>query len=199
MSTDLRIAGPEDIDIIADTVADSFQHMPVIAYLVPDQARRWKVSRAWYRLYIEHALSGAGQVVMTEDGAAVAVWFDRTGEVTEPDDYAKRLADLAGDDLWRFQHLDKQMDDNHPHGEPHWHLLFLATHPAKQSQGLGSALMAYTHRQLDADGIAAYLEATSTQNQQLYHRHGYTDMTPPTIGVDGDTVLYRMWRQAENG
>ena len=35
--------------------------------------------------------------------------------------------------------------------------------------------------------------------QRLYHRHGYTDMTPPTIAVDGDTVLYRMWRPVTNG
>ncbi|WP_430788218.1 GNAT family N-acetyltransferase [Actinoplanes sp. G11-F43] len=194
----LRIAGPTDVDTVADIVAASFQHMPVIHYLVPDDQRRLPVSRAWYRLYIQHAIGGAGQVVMTEDATAAAVWFDRTGEVTEPENYAKHLADLAGDDLPRFEHLDHQMDSSHPR-DPHLHLLFLAVLPDRWGQGLGSALMDHTHNQLDADGIPAYLEATSPDNQRLYHRHGYTDMTPPTIAVDGDTVLYRMWRPVANG
>jgi GNAT superfamily N-acetyltransferase len=194
----LRTAGLADVDTVADIVAASFQHMPVIRYLVPDDQRRLPVSRAWYRLYIEHAIRGAGQVVMTDDATAAAVWFDRTGEVTEPEDYAKHLADLSGDDLPRFEHLEHQMDAHHPR-DPHFHLLFLAVLPDRWGQGLGSALMNHTHTQLDADGIAAYLEATSPDNQRLYHRHGYTDMTPPTIAVDGDTVLYRMWRPVTNG
>ena len=198
MSTDLRIADHDDIDPVADLVAHSFLRMPVIAYLVPDKARRWEVSRDWYRIFVEHAINGAGQVVMTQDGKGAAVWFDRTNEeVTEPYDYAKRLAALAGDNLPQFQHLDQQMDANHPH-DPHWHLLFLAVHPDRWSQGLGSALMEHTHRELDARGIAAYLEATSAANRRLYHRHRYADMSPPTIAVEGDTVLHRMWRPAKN-
>jgi hypothetical protein len=81
-----RIAGPGDIDTVADLVADAFDHLDVIHYLVPDPAQRRTVSRDWYRLYVEHAISGAGRVVMTDDGSAAAVWFDRTGEATEPDD-----------------------------------------------------------------------------------------------------------------
>jgi ribosomal protein S18 acetylase RimI-like enzyme len=188
----LRVAGPDDIDTVADIVADAFDHLEVIHYLVPDPARRRTVSRDWYRLYIAHAIGGAGQVVMTEDDSAAAVWFDRTGEASEPEGYEKRLAELAGEDLPRFQHLDLQMEANHP-GDPQWHLLFLAVRPERWSQGLGSTLMNYTHARLDADGTAAYLEATSEQNAELYRRHGYTDMNPPTIAVSDDTVLYRMW------
>jgi GNAT superfamily N-acetyltransferase len=189
----IRIAGRQDIDTVADIVAEAFRDLDVIRYLVPDDERRLPVSRAWYRLYIEHAISGAGQVVMTDDNSAAAVWFDRTGEVTEPEGYAKRLADLAGDDLDQFEHLDRQMDAFHPH-DLHRHLLFLAVRPQAQSRGLGSALMNYTHPRLDADGIPAYLEATGAENRRLYLRHGYTDMTPPTIPVSGDTILHRMWR-----
>jgi GNAT superfamily N-acetyltransferase len=189
----VRTAGLNDIDTVAGIVADSFVHMPIISYLVPDARRRHQVSRDWYRLYIEHAISGAGHVDMTGDGAAAAVWFDRTKIFTEPDAYAERLAELAGDDLPQFEHLDALMDTNHP-SQPHQHLLFLAVLPDRWGQGLGSRLMDYTHRHLDAGGVPAYLEATSEENARLYRRHGYTDMAPPTIPVTGDTVLYRMWR-----
>lgn len=193
----LRLAGPADTDHVADLIADAFDHMPVIHYLVPDPNRRQPISKAWYKLYVEHAISGAGQVVMTEDGSAAAVWFDRTGEAREPDDYEKYLADLAGDYLPRFQRLDRQMDIHHP-TDSHWHLLFLAVHPDRWRHGLGSALMRYTHSRLDAEGTAAYLEATNEQNARLYRRHGYQNMNPSTIAVTDDIPLHRMWRPARN-
>ena len=192
-TADLHIAGEHDIDVVADIVTDAFAHLDVIRFLVPNDQHRQQVSRDWYRLHIAHAISGAGQVVLTGDGTATAVWFDRTRDVSAPQHYATRLAQLAGDDLPQFQHLDTQMDAYHPN-DPHWHLLFLAVHPDHWGQGLGSQLMAHTHQRLDTDGVPAYLEATSEQNRRLYQRHGYTDMTPPTITVSDDTVLYRMWR-----
>lgn len=189
----LRLAGPDDIDTVADIVTDAFDHLKVIHYLVPDPAQRRTVARDWYRLYITHAINGEGQVVVTADATAAAVWFDRTRPLSEPEGYEKHLAELAGDDLPQFQHLDLQMEAHHP-TDPHWHLLFLAVRPDRWSQGLGGRLMDHTHRQLDTDGIPAYLEATGLQNRALYRRHGYNDMNPPTIAVAGDTVLYRMWR-----
>ncbi|GLH99871.1 GNAT family N-acetyltransferase [Phytohabitans aurantiacus] len=193
----LRTAGEADIDNVADLIADSFDHIDVIHFLVPDPDLRRPVTRDWYRLYVEHAIGGAGQVVMTADGAAAAVWFDRTGAPSEPEDYDKRLAELAGEHLDHFQHLDRQMEARHP-TDPHWHLLFLAVRPDRWSQGLGSALMDHTHARLDAEGVPAYLEATSEQNRKLYRRHGYTDMIPPVIEVSAVAHLYRMWRPTQN-
>nr|WP_221383163.1 GNAT family N-acetyltransferase [Actinoplanes polyasparticus] len=193
----LRNATEPDVDLVADIVADAFLHLDVIRYLVPNPQRRRPVSRAWYRLYIAHAINGAGHVILTADGSAAAVWFDRTREPTEPDDYTARLAEITGDDLPRFQHLDAQMDAHHPTGA-HWHLLFLAVHPSQWGQALGSQLMAHTHQRLDADGIPAYLEATNPQNQRLYHHHGYTDMTPLEIPVGDSEPLLRLWRDTNN-
>ena len=194
----VRIAGPDDIYTVAGIVTDAFENLDVISFLVPDESRRRTVSRDWYRLYIAHAIRGAGQVVMTADATAAAVWFDRTTKPIGPDDYDKNLAEITGDDLPRFQHLDAQMNAYHPTDE-HWHLLFLAVRPAHWGQGLGSALMDHTHSRLDGEHTPAYLEATSEQNRRLYRRHGYNDMAPPTIAVSGDTVLYRMWRPALDG
>lgn len=193
----LRVAGPGDIDTVAEIVADSFLHLEAIRFLVADPDRRRQVTRAWYRLHIAHAIEGAGQVVMTEDASAAAVWFDRTGEVSEPQDYAKRLAEIAGEDLPQFQELDAQMEAQHP-TEAHWHLLFLAVRPQRWNQGLGSRLMDYTHTRLDAEGVPGYLEATSVQNRRLYRRHGYTDMNPPVITLSDATILYRMWRPPQH-
>lgn len=193
----LVVAGPRDLDTVADVVTAAFEPLKVIQDLVPDPVERRDVTRGWYRLHIEHAIRrGCGEVVMTEDRNAVAVWFDRTGKITDPHDYDSRLTDIAGDHLPRFEHLDKVMDANHPR-EPHWYLLFLATRPGWQSQGLGSTLMNYTHARLDALRIPAYLEATGIENRDLYRRNGYMDMSPPTIAVSDGTELYRMWRDPQ--
>jgi GNAT superfamily N-acetyltransferase len=189
----IRVAGPGDIDPVARIVARAFDHLEVIAFLVPDPNRRRRVPQAWYRLYIEHAIRGAGHVLVTDNYTAAAVWFDRTGEATDPDDYTERLAAVAGDDLPRFQELDQKMADLHPHA-PHRHLLFLAVDPDCWNHGYGSLLMDVTHAELDANGESAYLEATGKDNARLYERHGYTHMDPPTINLSDGTVLYRMWR-----
>ncbi|MFC7279630.1 GNAT family N-acetyltransferase [Paractinoplanes rhizophilus] len=189
----LRIAGEADIDLIADLVADSFDHLEVIHWLVPDPDRRRQVARDWYRAYAEHAIRGAGQVVLTDDHTACAVWFDRTVPASEPENYAQRLATLAGKHLDRFQHLDAQMDNHHP-TDAHWHLLFLAVRPGQWGQGIGSHLMNHTHKQLDAQGIPAYLEATNNDNARLYGRHRYTNLVPFNLPIADDISLYRMWR-----
>ncbi len=147
---------------------------------------------------IADLIGGAGQVVTTEDGSAAAVWFDRTGEVTEPENYQKRLAETTGEDLPRFAQLDQEMEAHHP-STPHEHLLFLAVRPDRWSQGLGSKLMDYTHADLDAEGTPAHLEATSKQNHRRYQQHGYQDMNRPTLTVSHGTPLFGMWRPAGRG
>jgi len=191
----IDVAGLSDLNAVARLVGRSFAHLEVISFLVPDPVRRQHVPNDWYGLYIEHAIRGAGQVLVTDDFTACAVWFDRTGEVTEPKDYAERLAVVAGDDLPQFLELDRKMDALHP-ADPHRHLLFLAVDPDHWDQGLGSRLLDVTHAELDANGECAYLEATGDENARLYRRHGYTDMDPATIELSDGTQLRRMWRPA---
>ena len=66
----------------------------------------------------------------------------------------------------------KQMAAYHP-GEPHWHLPLIGVDPARQSQGIGSALQRYVLEQCDRQQVLAYLEATSPRNVALHKRHGF--------------------------
>jgi ribosomal protein S18 acetylase RimI-like enzyme len=147
----------------------------------------------WFEILVQHALT-AGQVIIAEDYAGAAVWFDRTGEGSEPPNYEARREQAAGPYAARFEQLDELLDENHPQ-EPHWHLAFLAVHPDRQRNGLGSKLLQYTHDKISSP---VYLEATSLDSRRLYEeRHGYFPMTPTEIRPGDGPAFYRMWRPAD--
>lgn len=70
----------------------------------------------------------------------------------------------------------------HP-SEPHWYLPLIGAHPASQGRGLGAALLAQRLATCDAEGLPAYLEATSERSVPLYRRHGFEVLTVLRIGT----------------
>ena len=189
----IRTATDErDVAHAADLIARSFDHLDANRYLVPDDTHRLPILRRYFHTLTEHAARGAGEVLLTD--GAVLVSFDRTEEPAPPPNYEQQLAETAGEHLTRFQEIEDLLDAHHP-AEPHWHLAFMAVEPDQQGQGLGNLLMSHVLTRIDHSGAAAYLEATNPDNQRLYRRHGFTDMTPCTLHVnDGTPVFHRMWR-----
>ena len=68
--------------------------------------------------------------------------------------------------------LFAKMEEFHLH-EPHWYLPLIAADPARQGQGLGTALMEAAIARIDADGLPAYLESSNPRNISLYERFGF--------------------------
>lgn len=176
---------------VADLLGLVFDPQDINQWLVDDPAERQERMSRWFEILVRHAIGGAGRVVVAEDGSAAAVWLDRTGEATEPDDYEERLVKVAGPHLPRFQELDVLLEENHP-AEPHWHLAFLVVHPSRQRRGIGSKLMQHTYGELPHP---VYLEATTIESRTLYEtRHGFERMTPAQIRTVGGPPFHRMWR-----
>ena len=203
MSDIVTVTDSARLTAIGGQIARSFDHLDANRYLIPDPERRLDAMSEFFAVLTEHAGNGGGRVFETSDGHAVAVWFDRTVEPTEPEDYARRIEKAAGPYAERFAELDEAFEADHP-AQPHWHLAFLAVDPGFQNHGLGSALMEHTHKWLDQNGLPAYLEATNADNQRVYRRHNYANMAPseivigdPQNNTDDSTegaVFYRMWR-----
>jgi GNAT superfamily N-acetyltransferase len=183
----------EDAAWVADLIGEAFHPLAVAGWLVPDPQERAQVLPANFRIFVDHALAH-GQVQITGDGAAVAVWFPRETELPEPVAYQRRVAAACGGAAPRFLHLDELFDKHHPTA-PHHHLAFLAVRPGRQREGLGSALLRHYHDRLDAAGVPTYLEATSQPARDLYARHGYEVMGGPFCLPDA-TPLWPMWRPA---
>lgn len=183
---------------VAELLGVVFDDSEINHWLVPGPAaERLERMTGWFEILVRHALTGAGQVVVADKPtgdpyAAAAVWFDRTGDATEPYDYSARTAAVAGPHLARFEALDEVFDQHHP-TEPHHHLAFLVALP--QRTGIGSKLMQHTYNRLDTP---IYLEATSPDSRRLYEaRHGFDRMSPPEIRPAPDgPAFHRMWRPA---
>ena len=95
----IRRAGPEDAVQVAELVGTAFAPLKAVSWLLPEPSVRSRVMAADFLILVEHALK-YGHVDVVDQGVgqglAAAVWFDRTTEVPEPDDYDSRLEAACG-------------------------------------------------------------------------------------------------------
>lgn len=198
-------AGPGHLDACVRVLADAFGVGPLAEWLVPDDVRRPAVYRGYWRIDAEHALRPGSTAVVDvarADGGAVvgaAFWYPVAGGGT-PDltgqAYDRMLAAVVGDDdlLDRWQRLDLLIDRALPKLAEDWaYLGFLAVAPTHQRRGVGTALLAARHRDLDRSGTPAFLIASSPDSARLYARHGYRRHADP-VELPEATTMYPMLR-----
>jgi GNAT superfamily N-acetyltransferase len=133
-----------------------------------------------------------GGALVAEDYAGAALWLP-PGVGPDEEVMGEHLqrtapAHLQGD----IFALLEQMGSYHP-SEPHWYLPLIGVDPARQGQGVGSALMRHALAACDRDKLPAYLESTNPQNIPLYERHGFELLG--TIQAGSSPPLFPMLRK----
>ncbi|GAA4974170.1 GNAT family N-acetyltransferase [Actinoplanes utahensis] len=185
-----RAAAPH-IDLVSDILTAAFLHGDLAPWLIPDEIERRRVYRPYFRMLAAHAVEHGRVDVIGED--ACALWYDLGDDPDLTiDDYDRRLAEITGPALPRFQQIDEAMHRYHPRGRPHAYLAFLAVLPGRQGTGLGTALLDHRHAELTREDRPAYLEATGPANSALYQRKGYQPLGPFPVAPDGPH-LHPMW------
>jgi GNAT superfamily N-acetyltransferase len=185
-----------DLDPLAAVIAEAFCDLPPSRWLISDQASRRKIFPAYFRILVQHALAH-GVVHTTRQRTAAALWLPVPGEpAPQPPGYVPRLTSVTWPWTDRFLSFDHTLDTHHPAGTAHHHLAILAVHPSHQHRGTGTALLNTYHHELDQAHQAAYLEAPSERNRDLYLRHGYV-LRPdaPFFLPDCGPPFWPMWRQ----
>lgn len=200
---EIRRATAADAANTAELIAAAFHELDVSAWLVPDPAERIRTLAADFRIFVDHALThGEIHLIDHDTGLypiAAAVWFPQaTGPTPPPDDYDARLAAACGPATARFQVLDQHFDDTHPHEFPHHYLAYLATRPGRQSRGLGTTLLQHHHRNLDYQGVPAFLHASCSRTRDFYQRHGYQPLGEP-FHLPGGPPMWPAWREPNPG
>jgi len=192
---DVRRAGDGDRKQLATTLARAFADDPIVSWLAAPKTYARGGERAFAAALRTSYLPKA-EVYSAGDGKGVVIWVPPDKWKAPATDAIRLLPSyvaMCGRRLPRVLKLVAAMEKRHGQvEEPHWYIPFIATDPAAQGKGLGTALLQHVLANADAEGRPAYLEATCPRNQLLYHRHGFEPMDE--LRVDDSPPLTPMWR-----
>ena len=167
----ITIGKPEDKARLLQTIVLGFSADPMARWASPDAAvyldRRNEFFDAFGGAAFDH-----GTAFVADDGAAVATWLP-PGVGSDSERLTAIIAEQTPESrMGEMNELFAKMEEFHPR-EPHWYLPLIAADPARQGQGLGTALMEAAIARIDADGRPAYLESSNPRNIPLYERFGF--------------------------
>jgi GNAT superfamily N-acetyltransferase len=172
---------------VARTVAAAFASDPAWGWLLGAQYERLapKFAGALFDLRV-----GSGNVWVSDDIATVAMWESPggvDGSSEEPEQVWARYRAVAGEQAYqRLVNYSDGLAAVSP-AEPYWYLGVLATHPARQREGLATAALEPVLEHADWTGLACCLETSTAPNRRFYEQRGFVESTdvplpsgPPT-------------------
>ena len=196
--SDVRLATPDDRELMARIAAEGFYADPVLSWVCRDDDRRLEQLVNLMGGLFDDMVPDRGTVHLL-DAACTALWrrpdFDQLRPASErmqdaaaPDDAPNPFSD---EEVERLIILGGVMAEGHPH-EPHWYLNVVSTLPSRQGTGLGSTILQPVLAEADADGRPCYLESSNPRNVSLYLRHGFVETGALPL-PDGPSLI-QMWR-----
>lgn len=191
-----RVAERGDLPQVVATLARAFFDDPINRWIVPDDAQRRQGAPAFWSTFT-NACWAHGTVFTAGSESGAALWVPPGKPLvsdSEEEEFQRAVLESAGsaEAADRMADLMTMMAEHHP-AEDHWYLPFIGVDPTAQGHGIGSALLRIVLAEADRDGIPAYLEASSPQNQRLYERHGFVSTRQLT--VSDAPPIYAMWRE----
>jgi len=193
-ASEITRVAENQIDLAAGILARAFYSDPPMVYAIPDAAERARLLPPLMRTFATYATM-FGEPFMTGDSPqAVALWLPLVEfDTPERDREAglDRIPDILGaENFARLTHIARIAERFHKQSAPgsHLYLQFLGVEPARQGQGLGSALIRPMLERADANGSRCYLETFQPRNVPLYKRHGFEiviEDVEPNSGIRG--------------
>ncbi len=194
-----RRARLEDAGPLAQLFAKAFLDDPILDWLARSgPGRASGLEAMFFRLLYMRAIP-AGEVWMSDDGAACTIWLP-PGMAAWPRGILAQLkllplfVRLCGvGRIVRAAAISGAMERAHPR-EKHFYLYLIAVNPPFQGMGLGSAILGATLKRIDEAGMPAYLENSNPRNTPLYEGVGF--VAQKNISPEGAPPLIAMWRTA---
>jgi len=196
---DVRLAEADDVGAMSESLALAFEDDPVMCWLFGDAPPR---PTKYLRPFLAHEGKRhlKHRCVYTLDGHAGAAYWDPPGHwKTSTLDVLSMAPVLLGGMGRRVGHALRglgRMEKAHGEHPDHYYLAVLGTHPERQGEGIGAALMAPVLGTCHAEGIGAYLESSKESNVPYYRRHGFEVVGEVTFPGGGPTIR-PMWRDPQ--
>lgn len=191
-----RTVTTADVPAVARALAAAFLDDPQMRWVFRDDARRLAQLERGYPVFLARAWLPHGEAFTDDARSGAAVWV-RPGEWhLGPLAQLRMLpavARIARGDLARLMKVSTFLERRHPR-RAHWYLPMVGVAPAGQGRGLGAALMRPVLDRCDAEGVPAYLEASSARSRPLYERLGFVVTDELRYAADGPP-LWAMWRE----
>lgn len=195
-------AAPADWRAVSAALAAAFTGDPVMAWLIPDAARRPTALRRYFaietrRIALRHGRSTRSTDGRGTTGAALVLPPGRwRTPVHVQGIFGPRYTQIFGRRLPHALNVLTQMERRHLR-EPHVYLPYIGVRPETQGMGVGRALLQPVLGRCDRDGLPAYLEASSPRNAQLYERLGFA--ATEVIRPGGSPPIQLMVRPPASG
>jgi len=177
------------------TLTLAFEHDPACRWLFPEDAQ-YRLSFPIFALAFAGAAINRGTALVTPAVSGVALWLPPGEQPAEKALRASIDSTVSPQRQRDVYTVFAEMARLHP-SEAHWYLPLIGVEPARQRQGLGSALLQPILTACDAAGLPAYLEATSPRSVPLYSRHGFKATAEIRIG--GCPPIVPMLRPPQQG
>jgi GNAT superfamily N-acetyltransferase len=156
---------------LSQALAQAFVEDPIFSWLMPDERRRETRLRRFFAVELRRLVLPRG-IAWTSGELAGAALALPPGAWSTPPHVALLQGRCFGMRLHRPTGLLAMIERRHLRA-PHYYFAYIGVAPEAQGHGLGSRLMGPTLERCDADGLPAYLEASSERNAALYERLGF--------------------------
>ncbi|MFH8488575.1 GNAT family N-acetyltransferase [Streptomyces longisporoflavus] len=194
MGVVIRRAGESDRADVVRLLDEAFQDDPVSGWVFPGDEHRRRRHGALMEAFLDLALN-QGFVDITQDGAAVALWWSvPAGEDEDAEEGPAQLRAAVDPDNARVEEIGRITGEAHPTDRPHQYLHMIGVRPGRQGEGLGTALIEAVLERCDREGLHAYLEASNSRSRALYTRLGF-HFTGNAIDLPDGPQLWPMWRE----
>lgn len=161
------------VPALAPVLARTFADDAMVAWPFHDHDVEERAAPLFAALLREYAALGI--VIEADDGAGVAAWIPPESDVgLEQVNVAtwSEVVGLTDDGGDRYHRFWSWLESYVPH-EPHWMLDMVGVDPARQGEGIGSALVRYGVERAEDDGVPAFLETSKARNVPYYERFGF--------------------------
>ncbi|MFE7229240.1 GNAT family N-acetyltransferase [Streptomyces sp. NPDC002405] len=204
MGVGIRAAGEDDRELVVRLLDEAFQDDPVSGWVFPEREYRRTTHHRLMAAFTDIVLA-EGRIDVTEDGTACALWLSMPaadgpdgGDGGEEAADAVRLRESVDPANARVEEIARLMAESHPADRAHEYLWMIGVAPARQGEGLGSALVRHVLDRCDREGLPAYLEASSERSTKLYERLGFT-YADRTLDIPDGPRMWPMWREPVTG
>jgi ribosomal protein S18 acetylase RimI-like enzyme len=185
----LRRATADEVPQLSRVLAAAFHHDPVFEWLIPIERKRAQGLQRMFAIEL-HAFGLARGSVWTSADLQGAALSTEPGKWRLPVHvqalHGPAFVRAFGPRLPRAALLLQRVELRHVRG-PHHYFPAIGVAPERQGQGLGSQLMAPTLERCDAQGLPAYLEASTERSAALYQRLGFNVIRELSYGA-GQTL-----------